>query len=282
MAEMIAQFLQQSTKSSVQEDQEEAGSLITLDLRGEKIVLEREELISLPESILLCLFPNGWMINEGMNGEPVFVDYDSSILSYVIQFFCESVSTSRIEQEALNEQRAPFPGKVAIIVLKEDLDFYVIAPSPDDTKEETQGERICNRHMLKREVGKRLVDIDGVFDGLWRTKNVESNGGIGTSEQYLIDMLCSSGFKKEDKWPRRVLEPSRACISSLALTEVKNNDKPSTSINTSQKLLLFWRKPARKCWWDCMEFTNIEGSMGKVKVWARRVWTLELSILSVK
>lgn len=74
MAEMIAQFLQQSTKSSVQEDQEEAGSLITLDLRGEKIVLEREELISLPESILLCLFPNGWMINEGMNGEPVFVD----------------------------------------------------------------------------------------------------------------------------------------------------------------------------------------------------------------
>lgn len=65
-----------------------------------------------------------------------------------------------------------------------------------------------------------------------------------------------SGFKKEDKWPRRVLEPSRACISSLALTEVKNNDKPSTSINTSQKLLLFWRKPA--VYWPLL-ITDMKG-----------------------
>ncbi|KAG4301211.1 hypothetical protein PCK1_002521 [Pneumocystis canis] len=284
---LIAHVVESHTKTAIQSNGGCLGTLITLDLRGERFVLDREELISLPESILLCLFPNGWVMNEGSENDPIVVDYDSSILSYVIQFFCDSVSSPRMEKDVLDKQNIPFPGKVAIIVLKEDLDFYVIA-SPNETTGDTSGDTsadtISKQHTLKRAVGKRLVDINGVFDGLWKSRGFESNNGdIDTSEQYLIDMLCSSGFKKDDKWPRRVLEPSRACISSLALTEVKNNDKPSTSsINTSQKLLLFWRKPARKCWWDCMEFTNIEENIGKVKVWARRVWTLELSILSMK
>lgn len=275
ISDLIAQVAHQMDVSNqIAVCNEGPEALITLDLRGERFVLERQELISLPESILLCLFPNGWIANEGLGDKPVCVDYDSSILSYVIQFFCDSVSSSRAEQEALEDHGVPFPGKVAIIVLKEDLDFYVITQPTENA--------VYNQHTLKREVGKRLVDINGVFDGLRKTKGVKSNGGIGTSEQYLIDMLCSSGFKKDDRWPKRVLEPSRACISSLALTKVKNNDKHSASIHTSQKLLLFWRKPARKCWWDSMEFTNIEGNTGKVKVWARRVWTLELSILSMR
>ncbi|EMR09284.1 hypothetical protein PNEG_02246 [Pneumocystis murina B123] len=274
MNDLITQTIQPvgvSTQISIYEE-EGPGTLITLDLRGKRFVMEREELITLPESILLCLFPNGWIANEGAEGEPVCVDYDSSILSYVIQFFCESVSTSRMEREMLEEQTIPFPGKVAIIVLKEDLDFYIITQSKDDST--------CdNLYSLKRAVGKRLVDINGVFDGLLRSKGIKSNDGIGTSEQYLIDMLCA---RQDDKWPRRILEPSRACISSLALTEVKNSDRQSTSIHTCQKLLLFWRKPARKCWWDSMEFTNIDENIEKVKVWARRVWTLELSILSAR
>lgn len=70
---------------------------------------------------------------------------------------------------------------------------------------------------------------------------------------------------------------------------------------TAQKLLLFWRKPAvrpslrlssflsssclpllqRKCWWDA---TNVVVRAGTdkeetLKVWARRVWTLELSLI---
>ncbi|KAG5440817.1 hypothetical protein PCK2_000116, partial [Pneumocystis canis] len=141
-------------------------------------------------------------------------EYDSSILSYVIQFFYNSVSSPRMERNVLDKPDIPFPGKVAIIVLKEDLDFYVIA-SPNETTSDASTDTVS----LKRAVGKRLVDINGVFDGLWRSRKFESNGGIDTSEQYLMDMLCSSGFNKDDKWPRRVLEPSRACISSLALTE---------------------------------------------------------------
>lgn len=44
----------------------------------------------------------------------------------------------------------------------------------------------------------------------------------------------------------------------------------------AQKLLLFWRKPARRCWWEGVELENVEGVDGKLKVWIRRVWTLEM------
>jgi hypothetical protein len=44
----------------------------------------------------------------------------------------------------------------------------------------------------------------------------------------------------------------------------------------AQKLLLFWRKPARRCWWEGVELEGVEGVQGKLKVWIRRVWTLEM------
>jgi hypothetical protein len=44
----------------------------------------------------------------------------------------------------------------------------------------------------------------------------------------------------------------------------------------AQKLLLFWRKPARRCWWEGVELEDVEGVEGKLKVWIRRVWTLEM------
>ena len=44
----------------------------------------------------------------------------------------------------------------------------------------------------------------------------------------------------------------------------------------AQKLLLFWRKPARRCWWEGVELDNVDGIDGKLKVWIRRVWTLEM------
>lgn len=44
----------------------------------------------------------------------------------------------------------------------------------------------------------------------------------------------------------------------------------------AQKLLLFWRKPARRCWWEGVDLENVEGVEGTLKVWIRRVWTLEM------
>ena len=71
-------------------------------------------------------------------------------------------------------------------------------------------------------------------------------------------------------------------ICSLALarlrTDIKGSDSlaNSSAVGMAQKLLLFWRKPARRCWWEGVELENVEGIEGILKVWIRRVWTLEM------
>lgn len=43
-------------------------SRLTLDLRGTRFVIERETLMHLPESVLLCLFPNGLVLTRNNQG----------------------------------------------------------------------------------------------------------------------------------------------------------------------------------------------------------------------
>lgn len=113
-------------------------------------------------------------------------------------------------------------------------------------------------------------------------------------------MCASSGFDRDDNWGHRDLEPARCSISSIALVLLKTGivhqangqvTLDQAQMVTAQKLLLFWRKPARKCWWDGVEveieddevegkLEGVEGEEKTVKVWARRVWTLELNIVS--
>ena len=51
----------------------------------------------------------------------------------------------------------------------------------------------------------------------------------------------------------------------------------NTAVGMAQKLLLFWRKPARRCWWEGVELDSVDSLEGKkLKVWIRRVWTLEM------
>ncbi len=89
------------------------------------------------------------------------------------------------------------------------------------------------------------------------------------------------GFYNDDRWGHRAGEPNKAVICSLALarlrTDIKGNDLAnSNAVGMAQKLLLFWRKPARRCWWEGVELDNVDGVEGKLKVWIRRVWTLEM------
>lgn len=69
-------------------------------------------------------------------------------------------------------------------------------------------------------------------------------------------------------------------ICSLALarlrSDVKGDIAGSNAVGMAQKLLLFWRKPARRCWWEGVELDDVEGVDGSLKVWIRRVWTLEM------
>ncbi|RMZ80510.1 hypothetical protein DV737_g2901, partial [Chaetothyriales sp. CBS 132003] len=269
---------------------------ITLDLRGTQFTLSREELLTLPEFVLLSLFPNGLLPDGHMTsfheGDVYPVDvclpqpdvlsvlgnpsiyigdvtcswqYDPASLQYMLDFFrgvaqsIPSSSPSPTENEAAisieplqGSARDMLQDRAGIIVLREDLDFYVIPPRPDID----QAEMI----EVKRAAAKSLLRQNGIFSGLKRSEET------GTTEQHLIEMLTAGGFDHDDGWGHRAGEPNKAVICSLALarlrTDVKGDLPGSNSVGMAQKLLLFWRKPARRCWWEGIELDDVEGVDG--------------------
>ncbi len=67
--------------------------------------------------------------------------------------------------------------RAGIIVLREDLDFYVIPPKA----EIEQAEMI----EVKRAAGRALLEQGGIFSGLRKSEEA------GTTEQHLIEMLTA-------------------------------------------------------------------------------------------
>lgn len=262
---------------------------ITLDLRGTRFTLSRDELLTLPEFVLLSLFPNGLLPDGHMNtfheGDIYPIDYDPISLQYMLDFFrsvaqsipsSPSPSTSpEMDMSSDSMQSSAkdmLQDRAGIIVLREDLDFYAIPPRPDtDHSEMTE---------VKRAAGKALLKQDGIFSGLRRSDEA------GSTEQHLIEMLTAGGFDRDDRWSHRAAEPNKAVICSLALaklrTDVKGDFPNNNAVGMAQKLLLFWRKPARRCWWEGVELEDVEGVEGKVKIWIRRVWTLEMSVIGIR
>ncbi|KAL6155400.1 ATP-binding cassette [Exserohilum turcicum] len=265
---------------------------ITLELRGTRFTLSRDELLTLPEFVLLSLFPNGLLPDGHMNsyheGDVYPVDYDPNSLQYMLEFFrtvaqtipaTPSPTTASEHAEAVpiepmhGSARDMLQDRAGIIVLREDLDFYAIPPHRDIT----QPEMI----EVKRAAGEALLRQDGIFSGLRKSEEP------GTTEQHLIEMLTAGGFNHDDRWGHRAGEPNKAVICSIALarlrTDIKGNDLAnSNAVGMAQKLLLFWRKPARRCWWEGVELENVRGVEGKLKVWIRRVWTLEMSVIGLR
>ncbi|KAI9765262.1 MAG: hypothetical protein M1840_007461 [Geoglossum simile] len=262
---------------------------ITLDLRGTRFTLSRDELLTLPEFVLLSLFPNGLLPDGHMNsfheGDIYPVDYDPASLQYMLDFFrkvAQTIPSGTPSPTTMPdaEPADPVPGsardmlqdRAGIIVLREDLDFYAIPPRPE----------IEHPEMIevKRAAGRALLQQDGIFSGLRRSDET------GTTEQHLIEMLTAGGFNVDDRWGHRAGEPNKAVVCSLALarlrTDVKANELNSNAVGMAQKLLLFWRKPARRCWWEGVELENVEGVEGNLKVWIRRVWTLEMSVIGLR
>ncbi|XMA11290.1 hypothetical protein WAI453_004081 [Rhynchosporium graminicola] len=263
---------------------------ITMDLRGQRFTLSRDELLTLPEFVLLSLFPNGLLPDGHMNtyqeGDAFQVDYDPASLQYMLEFFRNvaqtipsgSNSPTGPDTDAVpiepmtGSAREMLQDRAGIIVLREDLDFYVIPPRPDIE----QLEMI----EVKRAAGKALLKQDGIFSGLRRSDET------GTTEQHLIEMLTAGGFNHDDHWGHRANEPNKAVICSLALarlrTDIRGGDLGNNAVGMAQKLLLFWRKPARRCWWEGVDLEGVDGVDGKLKVWIRRVWTLEMSVIGLR
>ncbi|KAM5437653.1 hypothetical protein MferCBS31731_005412 [Microsporum ferrugineum] len=262
---------------------------ITLDLRGMRFTLSRDELLTLPEFVLLSLFPNGLLPDGHMGafheGDVYPVDHDPLSLQYMLDFFravaqsipssSPSPTTSPTVEAAdpiPNPARDMLQDRAGIIVLREDLDFYTIPPTAEIEHPEMM--------EIKRAAGRALLKQDGIFSGLRKSDEP------GSTEQHLIEMLTAGGFNYDDKWGHRAGEPNKAVICSLALaklrTDIRGDLANSNVVGMAQKLLLFWRKPARRCWWEGVELENVEGVEGKLKVWIRRVWTLEMSVIGLR
>jgi len=277
--------------------------------------------MNLPESVLLCLFPNGLVLSrqsaaftdggDNEEDEEVYaVDFDPECFAYVLDFFRNASDTfygtttspglfaaqqhlldASSSDFALPTSQNPLLTKQAIIVLREELEYFAIPPKNGDASTDEHG--AANRALLeiKHRCGQSIMEKRNIFTALQRNVHKENN----IAEQHLIDMLCMSGFNRDDEWGFRAVEPSRCCISSIALVLLKtgivhhpagqNDDSPVSidynQMTTAQKLLLFWRKPARKCWWDGLEVDLAQpgAPTEMVKLWARRVWTLELSLV---
>jgi len=293
-----------------------------LDLRGRRFTVDRETIMNLPESVLLCLFPNGLVLSrqsaamsdggENEDEEEIYgVDFDPDCFAYVLTFFKNAADAFygtenspglyAAQQHLIDGSPSPDLGpspsqnplltKQAIIVLREELEYFSIPPKGTPAGTDEHG--IANPALIdvKRKCGGYLLEKRNIFTALQRNVHKENN----IAEQHLIDMLCMSGFDREDEWGYRALEPNRCCISSIALVLLKTgimhhpagpNGESRAAVDynqmaTAQKLLLFWRKPARKCWWDGIEIEtqDSEGATEQVKLWARRVWTLELSLV---
>lgn len=265
-----------------------ADETISMDLRGTRFLLSRDELLTLPEFVLLSLFPNGLFPEGHMGGfgegDAVQVDYDPTSLQYMLDFFrnvAQSIPTDSspgASQDGDVIPVEPLGGRddssrrAGIIVLREDLDFYVIPPRADVGQAEMMD--------IKRAAAKSLLNQGGIFSGLKRSDEP------GTTEAHLIEMLTAGGFNHDDSWGHRAGEPNKAVICSLALarlrSDIRGNEMGNNAVGMAQKLLLFWRKPARRCWWEGVELEDVEGVPGKLKVWIRRVWTLEMSVIGLR
>jgi hypothetical protein len=281
---------------------------LSLELRGTRFEIDREMLMSLPESILIVMFPNGLIIgrgtldpygeevsdgdsssedSEGMEDQLIYVDFDPACLTFILEFYQKAQdafysnhqgSSSAYPQGVQN----PLLNKQAIIVLREELDYFTIPPktkkvvvdAPAHAKDNGDAESVIDLFTLKTECGAHLLHQKKIFTALQRNVNKENNA----AEQHLIDMLCVSGFSRDDEWGYRNIEPQKTSIVSIALVMLKTTGQ-SNQMATAQKLLLFWRKPARKCWWDGVEVSVGEETPVNVRLWCRRTWTLELALV---
>ncbi len=115
--------------------------------------------------------------------------YDPKSLQYMLDFFrnvaqtIPDASSGGPEADAVpiepmaGSAREMLQDRAGIIVLREDLDFYVIPPRADIEQPEMID--------VKRAAGKALLKQDGIFSGLRRSEET------GTTEQHLIEMLTA-------------------------------------------------------------------------------------------
>jgi hypothetical protein len=112
--------------------------------------------------------------------------------------------------------------KQGVIVLREELEYFVIPPADGRARTDPDGNANDELLRLKRVAGKGLLGRRQIFTALQRNVNKENN----VAEQHLIDMLCMSSVPRLlllalfYRTPRAdsSLRPSPAAIPTAAST----------------------------------------------------------------
>ncbi|KAI8066477.1 hypothetical protein BC940DRAFT_302269 [Gongronella butleri] len=294
-------------------DETQLPRLLKLNLRGETIDIERDTLVLLPESIILHLFPNGLELPaasgddplardapkspadaQNQNGartknddEALSVDFDPKCFQYIKSIFEASQKASKETATAAlldSPPATPIPGapmtlaattattttlenRQVIIALREELEYYVLPPRHLVEK--------SRMHRMKHMAAQHLLGDNKVFEPLLKNIKKENN----MAELHLVEMLCEAGFDQDDLWGYRGQEPRRSCIISVSLLHfatAATSDPDQRSALVAQRLMPFWKKPARKCWWD-MESVTLDDA--DIRLWKRRTWTLEFILV---
>ena len=223
--------------------------------------------------------------------------------------------TSSVEPPVPGSARDMLQDRAGIIVLREDLDFYAIPPKAEiEGPEMIEVKRAAGRALLRQdgifsglrrseEAGtteQHLIEMltAGYASSSYLTLLLEWSADYNSLGSRLHRIACADrrirhvyrGFNHDDIWGHRAGEPHKAVICSLALARLRTDVRggpdaasnggggpAANAVGMAQKLLLFWRKPARRCWWEGVELDDVEGMEGtRLKVWIRRVWTLEM------
>lgn len=186
------------------------------------------------------MFPHGFSLDgkdEESNQSFCNVDFSIECLNYMLDYFQKARKEFRKENHEFTEDAYlahavassiplnPLLTKQGIIVLREELEYFVIAL-----------DKSTNISDLKQKSGDLLIKQDLVFDAL--LKNIDEENNV--AEYHLVDMLCTAGFSKSDHWQQRSTEPHKACISSLSLVSLCQKNR----LHIGQKLMMFWKKPA--------------------------------------
>lgn len=184
------------------------------------------------------MFPHGFVLDGQEDNKPYCtVDFNLECLNYVLEYFQKAKedfkSDDGFAQDAYLAHAVasgiplnPLLTKQAIVVLREELEFFLVVTENNQTV----------LSSLKQKSGEFLVTQDLVFEAL--LKNIDKQKNI--AEHHLVDMLCNAGFSKTDHWNHRSTEPNKTCVSSLSLVCLS---QPSR-LKVGKKLIVFWRKPA--------------------------------------
>ncbi|QLQ82030.1 hypothetical protein HG537_0G02840 [Torulaspora globosa] len=192
-------------------EDDNANSLIHLNIQENHYYITRDQLMSLPESLLLCLFPSGvfldrqgQVISNLMPNDEVYVsNFPPDCFEYIMEVYSKAYEDLiNFPVHKLNDRRKDgglsaaargffsFGGgssgsdsteneilheKPTIIVLREDLDYYCVPQSEFEFDSDESSDDLLYHVMaqVKAAAGSYLTSKGSIFQGLYSSNRLK-------------------------------------------------------------------------------------------------------------